>query len=527
MSNKVDIAEVEAFSNDLEEISSNVRSSLDKVQERIDAVNNMESFSGKAAKEAKGYFNELHLTLLESFRGLFDDLNENLKQHIKSFGTEVDASESAIIESNYLQDVKEDINDVFESLKEQQESIQETIQDVSDISSTTSPDFSDVQEWKKKSVKKIQEVDEDLDAFTSKGNEVDIGEIMHQIEAVMSKATTSKGKARFADFRGASEMKNLGKLQDYNADKKAKMEAKIEKLGPEAKEYLEIAKADYNNGEIDKTTLEAITRGLINGGNGFLIALINNKDTKVLGSVDAEKVYQWGQEHRDIFVDPKILLQEQQKLGFNGEKGGYETKEVWNINLKLNTYKLEQAHAIQADNNVALEKANKKEEQLRAKYSDLSEHLISEGEPPQDLQEPLTLENGEKLYYRIDSSGHLHYKAEEGYEYYEENHKQTKGGYIQGVVAKTATSALATRGAGNLVTKLPQWAQTGSTYVGITGGLATELSGNSSWNVMYVPNSGEVKTMVYRTDEKTGEIENLIIDTQGNEVIKLRSWKEY
>src|SRR5699024_10135484 len=132
---------------------------------------------------------------------------------------------------------------------------------------------------------------------------------------VMSKATTSKGKARFADFRGASEMKNLGKLQDYNADKKAKMEEKIEKLGPEAKEYLEIAKADYNNGEIDKTTLEGITRGLINGGNGFLIALINNKDTKVLGSVDAEKVYQWGQEHRDIFVDPKILLQEQQKLG--------------------------------------------------------------------------------------------------------------------------------------------------------------------------------------------------------------------
>src|SRR5699024_11802660 len=88
---------------------------------------------------------------------------------------------------------------------------------------------------------------------------------------------------------------------------RSKMEAKIEKLGPEAKEYLEIAKADYNNGEIDKTTLEAITRGLINGGNGFLIALINNKDTKVLGSVDAEKVYQWGQEHRDIFVDPKIL----------------------------------------------------------------------------------------------------------------------------------------------------------------------------------------------------------------------------
>ena len=189
MSNKVDIAEVEAFSNDLEEVSSDVRSSLDKVQERVNAVNNMESFSGKAAKEAKSYFNELHLTLLESFRGLFDDLNENLNQHIKSFGNEVDASESAVIESNYLQDVKEDINEVFASLKELDESIHDTIGDVSEISSATSPDFSDVQE------------------------------IMHQIEAVMSKATTSKGKARFADFKGASDNRELAKLMEYNEEK--------------------------------------------------------------------------------------------------------------------------------------------------------------------------------------------------------------------------------------------------------------------------------------------------------------------
>src|SRR5690625_1724791 len=81
------------------------------------------------------------------------------------------------------------------------------------------PDFSDVQEWKKKSVKKIQEVDEDLEAFTSKGNEVDVGEIMHQIEAVMSKATTSKGKARFAEFKGASDNSELAKLMEYNEEK--------------------------------------------------------------------------------------------------------------------------------------------------------------------------------------------------------------------------------------------------------------------------------------------------------------------
>ena len=67
----------------------------------------MRSFSGKAAKEAKQYFGELILTILESFRGLFDDLEGNLQQHIENFGSNVDGNDSAIIKSDYLQDVKE------------------------------------------------------------------------------------------------------------------------------------------------------------------------------------------------------------------------------------------------------------------------------------------------------------------------------------------------------------------------------------------------------------------------------------
>ena len=299
MSNKVDIAEVEAFSNDLEEVSSDVRSSLDKVQERVNAVNNMESFSGKAAKEAKSYFNELHLTLLESFRGLFDDLNENLNQHIKSFGNEVDAGESAVIESNYLQDVKEDINEVFASLKELDESIHDTIGDVSEISSATSPDFSDVQEWKKKSVKKIQEVDEDLDAFTSKDNEVDVNEIMHQIEAVMSKATTSKGKARFADFKGASGNSELAKLMEYNEEKQnVEMEkAKDARDGAiqdqnkhSSKNVINKAFTDYKNGdikydqylsilnEVDKTNGNMNQKQLTEESTGSFIKYLDDND---------------------------------------------------------------------------------------------------------------------------------------------------------------------------------------------------------------------------------------------------------
>lgn len=117
MANKVDISEVTDFQSDLQEASTDFRSQLDKVKENIEAINDMSSFSGKAAKEAKQYFSELHLTLLESFKGLFDDTEVNLQQHIEAFQSEVDSSDSAVIRSTYLEEVKEDINEVFEDLE--------------------------------------------------------------------------------------------------------------------------------------------------------------------------------------------------------------------------------------------------------------------------------------------------------------------------------------------------------------------------------------------------------------------------
>jgi len=97
---KVDKSEVIEFSDELKTASEDIKSSLRKVEENIEQINAMESFSGKAAKEAKGYFNDLHKTILESFQ------------------LSVDRNESAIIESDYLKDTEEDISDDYEKLSE-------------------------------------------------------------------------------------------------------------------------------------------------------------------------------------------------------------------------------------------------------------------------------------------------------------------------------------------------------------------------------------------------------------------------
>ena len=48
--------------------------------------NGMSSFSEKVAKEVKNYFDGM---ILESFRGLFDDPENNLQQHRKMFESDV------------------------------------------------------------------------------------------------------------------------------------------------------------------------------------------------------------------------------------------------------------------------------------------------------------------------------------------------------------------------------------------------------------------------------------------------------
>ncbi|MFD1067900.1 T7SS effector LXG polymorphic toxin [Oceanobacillus locisalsi] len=211
-----------------------------------------------------------------------------MEQHLEAFRSGVDVSETAVIRSNYLQDVQEDVNELYEDLVTQDEIIHDTIQEVSDISSATPPSFSDIADYKTKVMKKLKEVDEDLASFTSTGDETDVQAIMSQIEAAMNRAQTSKGKARFADFEGASQGSDLGKLQAYSHEKKEERSAAVSRMDEEnidemsmseikqakdaelsdledgSGEILNMAYNDLRDGEMDKQTYVEVRDGLKN-----------------------------------------------------------------------------------------------------------------------------------------------------------------------------------------------------------------------------------------------------------------------
>src|SRR5699024_7207789 len=157
----------------------------------------------------KTYFVESRLTIIESYRGMVEEQDGSLYIDIQGFHFVFDASDTAKIKRNYIKDVEDDIKKVIEALKNQDESIAEASKEDYDITHAKPAEFSDVNEWKTKAVKKAKEVDEGLDTFTGIGDEHDVESILRQIESVMEQAQTSKGSARFSDFKGASNMKDL------------------------------------------------------------------------------------------------------------------------------------------------------------------------------------------------------------------------------------------------------------------------------------------------------------------------------
>src|SRR5699024_9431338 len=139
MGHKVDISEVIEFSSDFSTASEDLKSQLKKVENNIEKSQSMDGFSGEAAQSAKNHFGELHITILKSFEHLLTDLDERLDSHLRSFSSQVDGSESAIIYNGYLSETEEEITETYELFSEEQDTIRDTIGDVSDISSATQP----------------------------------------------------------------------------------------------------------------------------------------------------------------------------------------------------------------------------------------------------------------------------------------------------------------------------------------------------------------------------------------------------
>lgn len=215
MAHKVDIDEVLELSHNLKEYTEKTEGNLNDIKQAIYKIQSMDSFTGKAASNAKNYFSDIHLTLLDSFSKLFMKMNTDLEKHLSEFQSNVDASPAARIDSNYLLDTKESVETTYEKLEKESQSINNTIDSVLDISNVSKPDFALVTSDKQEASKSLTDLNDKLETYTTTEVDSDIEELLHHIKLTIDRAGSTKGEQRFTNYVNILDINGLPVLKEH------------------------------------------------------------------------------------------------------------------------------------------------------------------------------------------------------------------------------------------------------------------------------------------------------------------------
>ncbi|MGX1826640.1 WXG100 family type VII secretion target [Paenibacillus taichungensis] len=127
-------------------------------------------------------------------------------------------------------------------------------------------------------------------------------------------------------------------------------------------------------------------------------------------------------------------------------------------------------------------------------------------------------DKGETTSISLDKQGNVvdYNKDTKKYEYWEQTHTTSQGEHLFGKGAQTATAY----GIGLLLTS-----KSGSAFTEHATGLGSSFAADKF--LFSVPEEGETRTMIYRTNKDTGKIENMIVVTRGDNDIEYIPWREY
>ncbi|MEI3597586.1 MULTISPECIES: T7SS effector LXG polymorphic toxin [unclassified Oceanobacillus] len=302
MGKKVDITEVSDLSSDVSSATADITTQLERIKSNIEQITTMDSFSGEAANQAKSYFTDLHQTVLKSFNQLFTDLDTQLKQNLQSFQSNVDSSVNTIIESNYLNETKMDVDDEFQNISLEHQSINRTIANVADITSIAAPVFSSLTNHNNRVVETIFDLEEDFTSFTSERSNRDsqIKDLLHHIEVTINRVNTQNGNARFTDYQSSSTNVGLAVLRGYADTNK---QEEINNLNDDERAIIAKAEKDYENGDIDWLTYDSIISGVIATGTQFIRNAATSKLTESTSQEIARSVTHWLQSNTKHFLD--------------------------------------------------------------------------------------------------------------------------------------------------------------------------------------------------------------------------------
>ncbi|MFB1051935.1 T7SS effector LXG polymorphic toxin [Paraliobacillus sp. JSM ZJ581] len=296
MGKRVNLEEVVDFQDEWNTHVTEIKNSLTEIETDIEKICHLNSFSGVTADQAKGYFNDLHLTVLTTFAGLLTDLSDQVKHNITSFQAKVDGNKRAIVKHNYLQDIKEEIKEEYTALRECHNEFIDIVRSVSDITHANLSSFSTIRNNKQTLIAHNSNVQDDLDAFTYTGRSktTNIDHILNEVKVTLNRTSELNGNTRFTDYRQNSISSGLSALKKYNQTLGVS-----EQMDEDSIEYLSLNAIEKANNTAIKDMDETV-KGILNN------ALTDLKN----GKINRETYYQI---YKTMLKSKEVLTEEELK----------------------------------------------------------------------------------------------------------------------------------------------------------------------------------------------------------------------
>ncbi|MFM2562925.1 T7SS effector LXG polymorphic toxin [Bacillus sp. GX] len=194
MDKNIELQEVDELQKRFQTSADELNQYFETLLGKIDDLNQLNSFQGKAADEIKRYFSRVHGTTIAGFQIAAEELKNEFQKAIESFNSTVDSDSDTKIYGNYLDNVKKKINGYSNKFDRSNEEAKQTISTIADIVPTQYPSSSGISEGIQKSQKEISDTLEKLETYNSQQNELQhFNEMLSSLDKGMKEIQAANG----------------------------------------------------------------------------------------------------------------------------------------------------------------------------------------------------------------------------------------------------------------------------------------------------------------------------------------------
>lgn len=194
MDKNIELQEVNELQKRFQTSADELNQYFETLLGKIDDLNQLNSFQGKAADEIKRYFSRVHGTTIAGFQIAAEELKNEFQKAIEIFNSTVDSDSDTKIYGNYLDNVKKKINGYSNEFDRSNEEAKQTISTIADIVPIQYPSSSGISEGIQKSQKEVSETLEKLETYNSQQNELQhFNEMLSSLDKGMKEIQAANG----------------------------------------------------------------------------------------------------------------------------------------------------------------------------------------------------------------------------------------------------------------------------------------------------------------------------------------------